>query len=565
MKKFLTSTVAAMLMLVLLAGCATPTATSTPAPTQAEAKTNMYGWVVPEKTMEIAFYQADKGSQETVDKETKQISDYILKEFNVKLVKTVYDVDTTEKLNLMLAANDYPKIIMAMSRDTVAQWGAQGKLYDMAPDVESTYKSIKSTIGSLYGMYLNEEGKLYGLPRGWGYLPIPDVSAHIRWDWYLEMGSPKIETTEDYYNVLKQMVAAHPTNAAGDKVYAISWSTDQCNIKDIMGAYGLKDGYKVAADNTLTHWVNTEEGLAAIQWYNRFYREGLMDPDSFTNKYDNDWKPKFVAERIVGLVGGWWQSWNAGHEVWSKDPTWTENKRYVQISIKGVVNGVTVPTANLSGKNTLGWNYTVITDKASAEERADYMRFFEFAMSPMGVRIFGWGVPNLTDASDGLPSYWTTDGKTWAYDPTLKELMMAGEYSRVPNWSTRGQGQYWISQGQAETVNGEEVIAWADQNFNFDPAPAAKWRRMMNENLKDTIFDNTARIITFKPDDPLTIKNQQIEDATIVGYVKAIMSDTEAECIANYNEMKDALNALGLHEIEAFRTAEYKKNLDKMK
>lgn len=527
----------------------------------APGKTNMFGWVVPEKTLEINFYQADRGDQAQHDRDTQQIRDFMLKEFNVKLVKNVSDVDTTEKLNLMLASGNYPKIIMAMSADTVSQWAAQGHLYNMAPDVEKTYKGIKSTLGYLYGMYLTDKKELFGLPRGWGLLPIPDQSAHIRWDWYQEMGSPKIATPDDYYNVIKKMVAAHPKNANGEKVYGISWSTDQVKVADLMAIWGLKDGYKEDAQNNLSHWVNTPEGLQAVLWLNKFYREGLMDPEAFVNKYDN-WKAKFSAERIVGHIGGWWQSWNAGHEIWSKSPGWTDDKRYVQISIKDPAAKV----AYFTPKNTLGWNYTVITDKATAQDRADYMRFFEWAISPMAVRIFGWGVPNLTDASDGKASFWTTDGKNWEFNDQMKKIIMAGAYDQVPNWNLRGTGEFFITQGQALTKDAKPSTVWADQNFNSDPAPEAKWRVLMNKNLEGTEFDFTAfEAIKFLPENVLTTKRQQIKDAEYTGFVKAVQSNTVAEATANFNALKATLNKLGLADLEKFQNVEYKKNLAKMK
>ena len=67
-------------------------------------------------------------------------------------------------------------------------------------------------------------------------------------------------------------------------------------MNNVLGIWGLKDGYKEDADHNLTHWLNTSEGLEAVKYYNRFYLEGLMDPDSFLNKFD-DWKLKFSNDR----------------------------------------------------------------------------------------------------------------------------------------------------------------------------------------------------------------------------------------------------------------------------
>lgn len=98
---------------------------------------------------------------------------------------------------------------------------------------------------------------------------------------------------------------------------------------DVAGVWELKAGYKEDDNHKLTHWVNTPEGKEFTAYYNQVHRDGLFDPDAFSNKYD-DWKSKFSNQRIIGHIGPWWQSWNAGHEVWQKtDDNWIKKQRFV--------------------------------------------------------------------------------------------------------------------------------------------------------------------------------------------------------------------------------------------
>ncbi|WP_219838280.1 sugar ABC transporter substrate-binding protein [Paenibacillus sp. R14(2021)] len=517
--------------------------------TAAAPKVNEFGWTVPDKTITVDYFTADKDNPDKVAKKFAALHDYFLKNFNVDIKKTQYDVDGKEKLNLMLASNDYPGVISAIDSDTIDKWRTQDKLVDLAPLVDKYGPNIKKELGAKYNSYLDKDGKLWGIPRGWGYLPIPDYSAHIRWDWYQEMGSPKIETPDDYYNVLKQMVAAHPKSAQGQKTYAISWN-EQVSVNNILGIWGLKDGYKEDADHNLTHWLNTSEGLEAVKYYNRFYREGLMDPDSFLNKYD-DWKLKFSNEQIIGHIGPWWQSWNAGHEVWKTTMKgWTDNQRYVQIALKAP----NAETAYLSPKDTTGWNYTVITDKEAHPE--DIIKFLDFEISPMGTRLTGWGIPNLPD------SLWTlgTGGK-WSFVEAQKQKLFAGTFDYDKADEVTGQNQLWLDHPQGLMSDDNKSTAWYDQNFNDED----KWKALMNANLMDTIYDNTARRIVFTADNPLTIVNQQIEDLIKTGFAKAVMSKTEEAAVQAFNDMRDKALKLGLKDIETFRTGAYKDNLAKLK
>ncbi|NBD24588.1 type 2 periplasmic-binding domain-containing protein [Paenibacillus glycinis] len=518
--------------------------------TAAAPKVNEFGWTIPDKTITVDYYTADKDNPDKVAKKLTAMHDYLLKNFNVDVKKTQYDVDGKEKLNLMLASNDYPGVMSAIDSDTIDKWRSQGKLIDLAPLVDKYGPNIKKELGDKYNSYLDADGKLWGIPRGWGLLPIPDNSAHIRWDWYQAMGAPKIETPDDYYNVLKQMVAAHPKNEQGQKTYAISWN-DQVtdNLDSVLGIWGLKDGYKEDADHNLTHWLNTSEGLEAVKFYNRFYREGLMDPDSFLNKFD-DWKLKFSNEQIIGHIGPWWQSWNAGHEVWkTTKPNWTDDQRYVQIALKAPG----AEASYLSPKDTTGWNYTVITDKEAHPE--DVIKFLDFEISPIGTRLLGWGIPNLPEST------WTynSDG-TWAFTDAQKQKLFAGTFDSDKADEITGQNQIWLDHPQGLMSDDHKSTAWYDQNFNDED----KWKKMMNDNLKDTIYDNTARRIVFTADNPLTIVNQQIEDLIKTGFAKAVMSKTEDAAVQAFNDMQGKAVKLGLKDIEAFRTEEYKKNLAKL-
>ncbi|WP_240702980.1 extracellular solute-binding protein [Cohnella luojiensis] len=509
-----------------------------------EAAANLFGWTPPAETTVIDFYQGDRDNPDKVARNTEKIHRYILDNFNVDLKKTVYDVDPKERLNLMLASGDYPEVIVAMDGDNVSKWNAQGKIFDLAPLVDQYGPNIKKALGDKYKSYLDKDGKLLGIPRGWGLLPITDFSAHIRLDWYQEMGSPPIETPEDYYNVLKQMVAAHPTNAQGEKVYALSWN-DQIKINNVMGIWGLKDGYKEDANHNLTHWVNTDEGMEAARYYNRFYREGLLDPDLFINKFD-DWKIKFTNERIVGHIGLWWQSWDAGHEMWRTTlPDYKDNMRYVQIALKAPG----AEKAYLSPKDTTGWNYTVLTDKVKNPEAI--IKFFDFMMSPMGTRLMGWGVPNLEDSGWNYES-----GGVWSFNETQKQALLNGTFD-YDHFEQLGGNAYWIVHGQGLLEDDGKSTAWYDQNFNGED----KWKKTMNDNLKDTIYDNTARRIVFAADNPFTLVNEQVEDMVTDGFAKAVISKTEEDFVSNFNELREKANKLGLHDLEKYRTEEYKKQL----
>jgi len=181
-KRFLTTLVACILITSSFVGCKSDSDTK-----ESEWKTkgtNEYGWATPETTLEINYYAKGKADPEKSKKRTEQLQKYVLDNFNVKLNKNVYNQDADERFNLSLASNDYPEVISGLTKADVAKMKQQGKLKDLTPLIDKYGSNIKKELGDLINRYKDEDGKIYAIPYAWGMLPIPDQSAHIRWDWH---------------------------------------------------------------------------------------------------------------------------------------------------------------------------------------------------------------------------------------------------------------------------------------------------------------------------------------------------------------------------------------------
>ena len=82
------------------------------APVMAESTvTNMWGWEVPEETIKFTAYIGSSNPDDLAE-DWAMMHDYLVENFNVDITLQVFDNDATERLNLMLAANDYPDVIV---------------------------------------------------------------------------------------------------------------------------------------------------------------------------------------------------------------------------------------------------------------------------------------------------------------------------------------------------------------------------------------------------------------------------------------------------------------------
>ncbi len=515
-----------------------------------EVLTNKHGFELPKETIKIDYYYVSQIDPNIIAERTAIVDEYILENFNVDLNRISYDSDPNERLNLMLASGDYPGVISGISAENLQKWVAQGRVVEINEYMNLGHGTkIKDILGDKLNRYI-DDGKLYGLPNGWGILPIPDVAASLRWDYYQEIGAPNFETPEEYYEVLKQMLEKYPTNKNGEKNYAMSWYTNNNSTADAglidyaMGVWGLQKGFKVDENNNLTHWINTEEGLDAAKFFNQIYIDGNFDPDGFVNDF-NGYKEKSAQERILGFYGEWWRPLNAGHEVWQKNnPDWTEDMRMVQFPIKSA----SAEKAYLSAKDGFGWNYVIITDKC--EDVEGTLKFLEWAMSDDGAKLLGWGVPNEEKSN------WTIeeDG-SWEWNQDMIEQLSAGTYDYDEHYLL-GMTSHWIGLNQGLMEDGTTL--WFDQNFNEQD----KWKKMLNDNLKDTIYDATERRYVIPQDSPLIITKQQIDDIVVSGWANMVTSSSQEECEKIFYETQEKLSKAGMEDFENFLTENYKTNLE---
>ena len=566
MKRITVTAIVLLLIVGMISGCTggtsapttaatTAAAETTASTTASEAQTNKYGWVVPEETLEFTYYLCEQGDPVKMAANTEHYDEFFKTEFNVVLHKLVYDTDPTERLNLMLAAGDYPDAIVGASADQVALFTAQNKAVDMKDLVEQNGANIKSQLGDLFVRYFEDSGELYKLPKCWGLLPIPDFAASIRYDYWLEAGSPSFSTPYEYYDVLVQLQQAHPTNEDGQPTYALSdmlGSKSTSSIKMLTGAWGFKEQYLDAADHTLTHWMNTDKGLEIVKFVNKIYRDGQMDPDFLTNQFEQ-FKEKVSSNRIMGYIGSWWPCWTAGHMVWQKtDPNWTKENSFIQVSFKDA----NAEKAYLSPKNLTGSQFSFITN--NAKNAADIVKWWDFEITDIGTKLVTFGIP------DSPYSDWHyEDGKSIWNDGVIEQWEL-GNFDLAKYDDGAVGGQYWMVGGQQKLSNGDPRTepwcnVWFDQNFNN----VMYLKKILHENLKDTTYDNSYRAVTFTPDNPLTLVNTQINDLLLTGWGTMITCATEAECESAFYELREQLNTAGLKDIEAFRTTEYKKLLEK--
>jgi len=595
MKKIISLLLAVAMLFTLAAACgqssseeqsSTP-ASSTPASSDAGNEeepltVNKYGWEVPAETITLTYYTCESeygGSQEEEDAQAKPVHDWLLAEFNVEINKIVYkqEDDGTERINLMLASNDYPECIAHMPDASAEQFIAQGRAYKLNDVLEQYAPDLLAGYGNYINLLKNDEGELYKLAARWGNTTDEmGKDFAVRYDWWLELDVPMYDSFETYYEVIKACVENHPTNEDGEKVYGFSAFTlkgeefYQASLA-YMGFKGTSTGYyKENADGSITHWVDTEEGLTVAKFINRFWRDGLIDPDFQTKDYDQS--VAFMStNRVAGNIGTWWHNYVGGINVWSTTvEDYDPNYRMVCVTFEE-----TDTTPALISDNFIRTTRLILTDKCTDEQAINYAKWWNWESSQIGQVMAAEGVP------EGEYDLWHLDenGDIVVNDDYFYASGTDVSWQDMEEQS--GAFAYWMQAPAYMALNREPDAGYSASSpvgcvnvwdFVSDAAKldmdrlhptTAKTKEVVAEFTDPYLWDQTMWTISFDPDsEELTIQ-QNMLDLIPSLWAKVVMSATEDECVANFNAMKDQLHQIGLDKVVAAQQAAYSANVAK--
>ena len=197
-------------------------------------------------------------------------------------------------------------------------WGNNGELYMGAVEAGLLLDWNQYDLLEEYGPYIKENMKAAldnnaeisgGTTYGIGHTVATNSQDHdeffyswdLRYDYYAELGYPEIKDLDDLFDVFVAMKEKHPTDDDGKETYAVSiWPDWDGNMvmypKSLATAYYGYDEFHLGLYNNETGELYdalmiNEDGsygpyLEMLQFFNRLYQAGLLDPDSDIQKYD---------------------------------------------------------------------------------------------------------------------------------------------------------------------------------------------------------------------------------------------------------------------------------------
>ncbi|MFD1956665.1 ABC transporter substrate-binding protein [Paenibacillus thailandensis] len=342
-----------------------------------------------------------------------------------------------EQISVMIASDEYPDAIMA--KGNVTKLVDAGALIDLAPLIDKYGPNLKKVYGEYYNrlQYSKDDPAIYVLPHaGVGQTYFESGGGFQIQHQALEAaGYPEMKTVQDYENAIKSFIEKNPTTEDGQKRIGLSlnggeWQFLISVTNPAFYATGAPDNGEMYVDpntyETIMHYQRPEE-QEYFRWLNHMNDIGLLDPESFVQKYDQ-YKAKIATGRVVGLIDQQWDYAQAENTLKSEgkfDQTYarfpiTLNESYQDHSFQGT--------------GYLGGYGISITKDAKNPERI--IQFLDYLASDEGQVLVNWGIEGVHyDMVDGkrvmkpeVQKLKATDGNTFKKTTGIGNYFLSARY-----------------------------------------------------------------------------------------------------------------------------------------
>lgn len=359
---------------------------------------------------EITFWCKDAL---TTGPQDNAIADEIAKQTGVRL--NVVNGDA-QKFKVLLAGGDLPGIINSNYGDLGVDYNAllqSGQLIPLDDLIDEYAPNIKEKFADAIEYskeFLSNDGQLY-------YLPVQinnatdqkvvdssgaNLALYTRYDLYKEIGSPEIKTEDDYLEALKAMQDAEPQTENGAKTYAISGFSD-------WGLWMWTIPYQ--AMNGVTNWsygmcydMVNKEPLATyysepfwncMEFYNKAYNMGILDPEIFTQKYDNYLDKLKNGQTFVTYANWLYTTANDAFAAAGQE----------EKGFEIIPTGMTYMYGAYEGDKPFGWaqDYPLALTQ-NCEDPVKAIKMIDYLFSEEGARLLNSGVEGVHwEVVDGVP------------------------------------------------------------------------------------------------------------------------------------------------------------------
>ena len=299
---------------------------------------------------EFTAFFAVPGSEINDDNEIQQI---IAEKTGCKVKETWLTGQTAEEaIGTLIAGGEYPDFVEA-GNGSVQMYEA-GALVPL-DDYIDKYPNIKEYFTEQEWDQLRQsDGHIYWIPQFSNIYGEERVCTHNDEAFWIQArvlewaGYPKIETMDEYFDLIEAYNEANPTMADGTtKNIPYTILCDDWRYFCLENAPEFLDGYpndgSVIVDPEKLQVIDYNTTPTAKKYFqklNEEYKKGIVDPESFTQTYD-EYIAKISSGRVLGMIDQWWDFAYTGEDAIKSAGLDEQGCQYVPLPItieKGMHN-----------------------------------------------------------------------------------------------------------------------------------------------------------------------------------------------------------------------------------
>jgi putative aldouronate transport system substrate-binding protein len=525
-------------------------------------------------TIEYTMFIPDPNHKTPPD--TAEIVQQVYKETGVLFRRITPPAEPLERLNIMLATDDLPDLILFWDATIQQQFINAGKLLPLddlmkehAPQVYNVnYANFQNRIRN------KADGKMYFMPGGYLFgtegshaLPETDTTFSMRTGLLEELGWYKPDTfdkvtellricKERYPNMIPLGLALGPQGHLG--------SLNQIGA----GAYGLNYdwGNCILDGKTIKYFTDVPQMKEWYAYLNGLRRAGYLDPESPVMSVDM-LKEKVVAGKVYSWFGPGWEIGSAfigymesiGSEeqcIWFIFPR--ANDSITKTSYAPYTEGLYTSGMTITKKN---------------KDPARFMKFYDWINTEDGW-LNSEGIVNWDFHGENTVE--ETEGYDWAVMPDAPQIRpgrtlvvstewMGHMWNDNENWwwnrglESFGMFKYTFGNhpnGKYDLVGTNDVGMWWDDNTKringFYGLTGTNYFDYMTETGIDVTLNSG---LVIEPDTEEAIAMINMDEYLKIQLPKVIMAETAAQFENLWREMVNRLNQEGKEKFVAKKNA----------
>ena len=410
--------------------------------------------------IEFTAFFAVPGAEKNDNNEIKEI---IAEKTGAKVKETWLTGQTaSEAVGTIVAGGEYPDFIDGGdAMKTLYDAGALvawDDYIDKYPNIKEYYSDeewdkFRQDDGHIY--WMNQFNNIYGEDKTTTHNDEAFwVQARVlEWADY-----PEIKTLDQYFDLLTSYAEANPTMEDGTKNIPYTILCEDWRYFCLENAPQFLDGYpndgSVIVDPegpTIVDYNTTDTAKRYFQKLNEEYHKGNVDPESFTQTYD-EYIAKLSTGAVLGMCDQWWDFAFDVHDVFKQQGLDTIGCNYVPL-------GLTIDEGMENQWHTTGGTLSVASGLGITTSCQDVDAAFQFVNDLLGQEVHDlryWGVQGVDYDVDENGMYFRTEDQRMNAADTAYKASHLCDYSYFPNWkgsSRDGKNAMWPEEQTSEFLD----------------------------------------------------------------------------------------------------------------